>query len=283
MVAWRSAAVLAGAGALLAATGQEPTSLDELLRRAGAYLVDYTRQVTAVVAEERYEQVAIMSPPLTMRKRLLRSDVLVIANEEVGWVGFRDVFEVDGSAVRDRDDRLARLILKPAADTLRQARRIADESARYNVTFEERDLHRTSNMPLTPLRFLWPQNQSRSTFKIDRAASVDGVRTVIVEFRETGLPRIISTADRAPAHGRFWIEPNSGRIFRTELSFTTQNVTTKFIVTYAPEHKIGLQVPVSMDEDYRVGQGDYLTITGHATYSNFRKFSVDTSVIVKAP
>ena len=61
---------------------------------------------------------------------MLRSDVLVIANQATGWVVFRDVFEVDGKAQRDRDERLMKLFLKPDADTFRQAQRIAEESAR---------------------------------------------------------------------------------------------------------------------------------------------------------
>jgi hypothetical protein len=138
-------------------------------------------------------------------------------------------------------------------------------------------------MPMTALRFIWLPNQSRSDFKIGRAATVDGVRTAIVEFRETGRPRIISTSDQAPARGRFWIEPDSGRIVRSEFSLTTRDLTTTIEVAFAVDPRIGLSMPASMDEDYRVGQGDYLTVTGHATYSHFRKFSVDTNVIVKAP
>ena len=39
-------------------------------------------------------------------------------------------------------------------------------------------------------------------------------------------------------------------------------------------------VPTSMDEEYRLGKGA-LAVEGHATYSNFRKFKVETSTTIK--
>lgn len=266
----------------LASRAQAPP-LAELLRSAGAYLTEYERQVSAIVAEERYHQVARSSAPMTTVARRLRSDVLVITNEAAGWVGFRDVFEVDGRPVRNRDERLARLFLKPHADTLRQAKRIAEESARFNVNLERHAVSRTVNMPMTALRFIRVQNQPRSTFKTDGVTTVDGIRAVVVRFNERAQPRIIATADRAAAHGRFWIELDTGRIVRSELAFETKGMVTTITVAFAPEDKVGLWVPVSMEEEYRIGIGDALLVEGHATYSNFRKFTVDTSVIVKAP
>ena len=47
------------------------------------------------------------------------------------FASFRDVFDVDGRPVRDRDQRLQKLFLSaPAATAIDQAQRIADESAR---------------------------------------------------------------------------------------------------------------------------------------------------------
>jgi len=160
-------AVAVGVSAPLPASAQAAPPLAESLRSAGDSLREYERQVPAIVAEERYEQVARRSVPPTAVSRRLRSDVLVITDEAVGWVGFRDVFEVDGRPVRDRDERLAKLFLKPHAETLRQAKRIAEESARFNVNVEGIDVLRTVNMPMTALRFIRVQNQHRSTFKTE--------------------------------------------------------------------------------------------------------------------
>ena len=276
-------AVGLGLSAHLLASSQVAPPLPESLRSAGAWLREYERQAPAIVAEERYEQVARKSVPPTAVSRRLRSDVLVITDEAAGWVGFRDVFEVDGRPVRDRDERLANLILKPHAEILRQAKRIAEESARFNVNVEGIDVRRTVNMPMTALRFIRLQNQHRSTFKTEGVTTVNGVRAVVVRFDERAQPRIIATSDRAAAHGRVWIEPGSGQIVRSELGFETKGLATTITVTFAPEPKVGLWVPISMDEEYRIGIGDALLVQGHATYSNFRKFTVDTREIVKAP
>ena len=52
---------------------------------------------------------------------------------EVPWGTFRDVFEVDGRTLPDRQDRLRRLFLEQPASALARANEIAHESARYNL------------------------------------------------------------------------------------------------------------------------------------------------------
>ena len=49
------------------------------------------------------------------RRCRLRSDLLLVKTEaDEGWVSFRDVYDVDGAPVRDRDDRLKKLFLEPS-------------------------------------------------------------------------------------------------------------------------------------------------------------------------
>ena len=65
-------------------------------------------------------------------------------------MGFRDVFQVDGRAIRDHEDRLMKLVTQPASDSIAQAKRMADESARFNLG----SIVRTINMPTLALMFL---------------------------------------------------------------------------------------------------------------------------------
>ena len=51
-------------------------------------------------------------------------------------------------------------------------------------------------------------------------------------------------------------------------------------VTYADQPKLGLWLPVSMDEHYEVSPRRSI-IDGHATYSNFRKFQVETKTGIR--
>ena len=97
---------------------QEPSLVDVLVRTTD-YVNGLIDQLSGTVAEERYEQRSRESVtafgPLSQERRVLRSDYLLVEPEGVDrYYGFRDVFEVDGRAVRDREDRLTRLFLDPS-------------------------------------------------------------------------------------------------------------------------------------------------------------------------
>jgi hypothetical protein len=161
-----------------------------------------------------------------------------------------------------------------------QARRIVIESSRYNL---RSDVYRTINMPMMALRFLRFVDQRRSKFTLDGMQTVEGTRVAVVRFEEKGEPRMIDSTDGAAAKGSFWIEPQSGRVMRSELLFDTgkgsARLRVRVRVGYAPALE-GTWVPTSMDEEYRMGKGA-IAVEGHATYANFRKFKVETSTTIK--
>jgi hypothetical protein len=261
---------------------KDVVSVEDVLRAAGEYVTEYERQVYAVVSEEHYLQRSTDAGRRPTGSRELRSDLLTISDARGGWVGFRDVFEVDGRLVRDRDQRLAKLFLQDQGGSLPEARRIADESARFNLV---ESVSRTINTPLLAVQFIRAPNQIRSTFKSDGVKLVNGINAVVLRFEERAKPRIVQTVDDAAARGRFWIDPASGRILQTELSIDTgmrsASLTSLIRVTYAEQSKVGVWLPVGMEETYRTGGLSGLTIEGHATYTNFRKFTVDTTTVVK--
>ena len=257
--------------------GSPAVALSDLLLRTAEYVNKYEAQFAAVVSEEHYRQSEerMRAPAL---RRDLKSDVLVINAGQGGWIGFRDVFEVDGRAVRDHDQRLSRLFVDQSADTMTHARQIADESARYNLGGVKRNI----NVPTMALSYLRADYQSRSTFAMDGAAKIDSVATVVVSFAERHRPTVIRSGDTdAPATGRFWIDPDTGRVVRSQIKLAPPHVSATIMVTYSPAPKLNLWVPVSMDETYLASSGEW--ITGDATYSNFRRFSVDVTTIIKTP
>ena len=269
--------------------GQERTpSLTALLEKAAAYLADYQRQMPAVVSEEAYDQVARNEFDRVTERRLTRSDMLVIANDATGWVVFRDVFELNGKPLRDREERLEKLFLKPSADNWAQAQSIAQESARFNVNFPGRSLSRTLNNPMAALRFLSAQNLHRSRFRMDGTPTIDGVKAVALRFEEQTTPRVLISPDNAAANGRFWLDPVSGRVLRSELRMPTAAfgapLRSIIRVRFVLDPKVGLPVPAAMDESYQLGNSALTqSIEAHATYAKFRKFSVDVSTNLKPP
>lgn len=278
---------------VVGAQRQKDPTIPELLEAAGKYVTEYEKQFSGVVSEERYQQTADALAARGPRNRILQSDMLMFNGGALGWIGFRDVYEVDGLPVRDHTDRLLKILTNPAPDALEQARRVTDESARHNLG----NITRTINIPTMALVFVRAENQKRSTFTFEGMKTVDKLRVAEVEFKETSKPRIIMTLDEAPASGKLWIEPATGRIVQTEFQMKSGTYTCKISVDYAHQPAIGLWVPVRMNEEYRGSPGTTMfisgnamlsrsgssggLITGRADYRNFRKFTVDVSTIIK--
>ncbi len=279
--------LLLGLALPLPVRSRQDPDLDELLRRVAAYLAAYERRVPGVVSEEDYVQRGEFERSTYTQQRRLRSDVAVIAVPDAGWVHFRDVYEVDGRPVRDREERLTRLFQTPGQLTMNEAQRIVKEGARFNLNMGRNVLVRTVNNPMLALRFLREANQSRSRFRLEATATVDGARAAVTRFEEEALPRLIGSVDDAAARGRFWIEPASGRVVRSELALETSNpqdsttVSSKVRVRFSEAEDAGLWVPVEMNEEYRLSGPGALRYTGRATYGNFRTFRVETKLIVK--
>jgi hypothetical protein len=267
-------------------SAQEPPALGAVLARAGAYVVDFQRQLSGVVAEEQYVQdvryplgTGTRYNPLLARHRELKSDLLLV--KPVGadrWIQFRDVFEVDGKATRDRNERLMRLFLAPDSSSASQVQRITDESSRYNIG----NLYRTVNVPVLALVILDPANQSRFRFKRsdrhDPLLETGAVRSADVweiEYQEVQKQTMIRTTNGRDlsARGRFWIEPASGQVVASEL--VAEDLTIKGIidVDYAIEPAIGLLVPASMRERYDIRR-DGSRVDGEASYTRYRQFQV---------
>ncbi len=278
----RAAATLIALVALSgAARAQEPT-LTSVLARAGAYVADYQTRLAGVVAEELYRQNVLSTRVGNRQNRQIKADLLLVKpGDGEGWLQFRDVFEVDRKPVRDRDERLLKLFVNAVADRREQAVKIQRESARYNIG----PVHRTINMPIMALMFFEPRAQPLVEFKrlkgessssfADLAADAD---VWTIEFRETTKDTLVKgEGGRAvPSRGRAWIDGATGRILRTEHISENTAVRAAIDVTYKAEPGVAVLVPAEMRENYLVRRTE-LRISGRATYSRFRQFTVTTT------
>ena len=284
LVAWLVAVAVTDARAPQAA------SMEDILRRAGAYAERYHRDFTSVVAEEHYVQ-RVTRPsgsgggrwPLAgvgddSDQRTLRSDFMLLRGQpgETAWLSFRDIFEVDGRAVSGERGRLEQWLRGTRASFASRARALAFDQARYNIG----DVVRTINVPLLPLEFLVPDNQDRLRFRLRGRDTVLGTDVVIVTFEERRKPTLIRTpdGDDVPANGVFWIEPSSGRVLKTELKTGERDrrqIRTTIVVSYERNERLDMLVPVSMEETYLAARA---TITGSARYSNYRRFETDVRI-----
>jgi hypothetical protein len=270
------------------APGQKP-DLPALLAEAASYLDIYEQRFSAIVAREDYELAMLsgLTDPRdtgfgTTRRtvlRKLRSDLMILNLGPAEWVQFRDVYEVDAKLVRDHERRLEALLAKPASGMLGAGRKIADESARYNV-----GVQRNFNVPTMALAYLIRQNQARSAFTVKSHETIDGADLTIVEFKETARPGLIqASSGEVTTNWRFWIAPQSGAVERTELYCRNDRGPTwvegTVTVNYKADPAVPVLVPAKMDEQYRRDTGE--VDTGHALYADFRSFTVDTRAIRK--
>jgi len=268
------------------AAAEEPT-LATVLSRAAAYVGDFHRTLSRLIAEEHYAQTwetlwsGTRKGATPHGNRELRSDLLLVKPQGVDdWLQYRDVFEVDGQPVRDRSERLPQLLVNRSGSAASLAERIRRESAKYNLGSIERDV----NIPVLAMRFLSVENQPRFKFRraADRSvaaasiapdeAGVFRVTTAMwaIDYEEIRHPTIIRTPANTdlPARGRFWIDPDTGRVLITELHAGNKNVRGTIDVSYQSEPLLNLLVPVEMREEYFDRSGSH--ITGVATYGRFR-------------
>jgi hypothetical protein len=271
-------------------TAQQPT-LATVLGRAAAYVDDFQREFSGIVAEERYRQDWKQLPkgyPLVaeQRQRDLVSDVLLVKLGGSDWMQFRDVFDVDGSPVRDRSERLMKLFVDESTESPEsrsaQIAKILRESARHNIG----DISRTVNMPVLALTFLSEKNQRR--FKFFRAKEsaplLRGDSTFrtpagawVVRFEENEKNTVLRTGQNKPlpSHGRFWLDPVTGRVLLSELIAEDRRIRATIDVDFQSEPLRGLGVPIAMRELYE-GRATGSRIEGAATYGRFRQFQIKT-------
>jgi len=273
-------ATAVGAGSALAGQPAADPTLDEVLERTGRYVREFERSLSNIVAEEAYTQWydTGVGAPGRFRgglgtRRTLKSDFLLVrSNEDEGWVPFRDVFEVDGQTIREREDRLMKLFVEAPLDAFEQARRISNESTRYNIG----PVRRTVNVPTLPLKFLDPMNQGRLNFEKADEERMDGVRVWEVAFHEVTRPTLIRTTnDRSlPAQGAFWIDPVSGAVLRARLKLDVEDLRSEITVTYVAAERLDVRVPGELKEQYR---GPGFALEGTASYGRLRRFQVITN------
>lgn len=189
--------------------------LSELMHNVAAYVATYGEQMSAVVGIEKYTQYINPSAGTSIRPRqLLAEFALVKSGGLIPWTGYRDVIEVNGEPIRDRRDRIVK-ILADSADPITEASRLTAESARFNIG----PVSRNFNLPTTALFFFHASNLSRFTFTRKGSKQIEGVETLEIGFRETRRPTLISRRDGTdvPSQGTLWVLPEDGTIVRTRL------------------------------------------------------------------
>lgn len=258
----------------------DPADPQTLLPRMRAYVAEYEQRLAGLVAEELYTQVyshrtAPYPAPASVTRRVLKSDMGFAWFPSPGtWFGFRDVIEVDGEAVPDRQERLEDLFVRRNFPSAEQLTRVTAASARFNIG----PVRRSLNVPTVALIVASPVNVGRCSFELRGFDAIDGVRVARVAFTETSSPTFITREGRDwPSRGLLWIDPATGRIHRTDFRLAGRELDVRLTTWFRFDEDLDLMVPHRMREVYDDPSRDDDYIQAVAEYSNFRTFRVETS------
>lgn len=269
-------------------------ALTPVLSRAATYVERLADRVSGFVTAESYVQDVFLpmnrfgSRPGGQRPysgavhRELKADLLLVRPVgSDGWMQFRDVTDVDGKKLKDRNDRLAKLFLEPSSSTAAQSRKIMTESARYNIG----DIERNINLPVLALAVLDRRMQQGFAFSYPkgddkpnlpkRPAFVPPDDALMVAFTET-QPRTMVASPQGknlPSSGHFWLDRGTSQIYMTEIGIDDLWLRAQIFVAYGTVDGINLPVPIEMFERYE-NKLNGTRVEGSATYSNFREFKV---------
>jgi formylglycine-generating enzyme required for sulfatase activity len=304
---FRTALLGAALSSALAVSAQKTpadSSLEAVLDRAGWYLDSFVDEFENVVAEEHYVQDASTNLPsfspvtgrgsvavqmaaselVRARHRALRSDFLLVRSPDTeALVPFRDVIEVDGVQVRDREARLAKLFLDASpssvAAAMERGERIREEGARYNLG----SMRSTLGNPVLALGVLQRSYQSRFRFSLAKPDREAGPDVSVVTYKETASPAMIrgEAGMDLPSSGRFWIDTASGRVLKTELQVQQAAIRAIVTTTFSADDRTGIAVPREMREQYTLANGNGVHMV--ATYGHFRRFDVSAEEDIHTP
>ena len=287
-----SSGVLAAALVAVVASSQQPQNSHELisaLQRATEYVTQYEAELGNLIGNEEYVQNAAWLAPTgrgnpMVAKRLQRrvsSDFLII---QVGpeWAALRKANRVDGSKVKETEPAFEDAFDNSPEANQKRLLAMKAESTRYNIG----DIIRDTNLPTVALKVLRESEVSRFVFERAGSSKIEGIQAWVVRFREQASPTLVigGKGEFLYSNGTLWIEPETGRVLRTEFivenRYAPARVKARIVVTYSEGKNIKLLLPSLMDEHY---ESEFNTVDCKAYYSNFRPFEVEVKFDIHPP
>ncbi|MEO7192246.1 MAG: hypothetical protein ABI051_14435 [Vicinamibacterales bacterium] len=250
-------------------------AVKDLVARASAYVESYQQDFKFVVADESTEQNA-HGPGAEISSRKTHGELfLTYLIAERMWLSVRDVKDVDGQVVVERDDLPALLRESPV-------RAVAEQLLRHNARYNLGNVVRNFNEPTIALLVLGRTHVSR--FKFSRVAvnqHEPDETAVTLAFEERDRPTLVKgTGGKSVfSTGEVTIEPLSGRVHRTRILVRDGATTAELTTSFEWHGGVELWVPTLFEERYvaKRPRGDEV-ITSETWYSNYRRFQAEGRV-----
>jgi hypothetical protein len=240
-------AVLLCAVTATAAPGAQKPALDDLLARAAEYHDSLTTRASGATLDEHYIFTQVTAGRMHTPMHF-RSDV-VLLNVNGRVIGLRDPYALDNVPLRERKPRIVELLREPTLSGWDRAQKHAAESHFRFIS----DIVIALNDPAVALRFISREMQPKLTWKFEGMKKLDGVELASVGFRETGTRQTrysLETRGNAAASGRFFIDPSTGSIRKTELWVNSDTEAVVTTVTYSEHKPLDLWLPQKMMQNF---------------------------------
>ena len=272
-------------------SAQKPAAptLADLQKAGGDYLATYEGKVSGMMLEEQFMLIEVLANQMSTPRRITSDVVLLKIND--GLMGLRDVFALDSKAVRERQPRIIDALKDPATMNWPRAQGYTRENAQLFLSsavlwFSD---------PVLALKFVAAANQPRLTYKLEGNKKINDVQTYGLGFKEkddAGAKHLLDVPGNPLSSGRFWIDPATGAIHRTELWIESETDTARIQVDYAPDKALGALIPKEANSTFesrekgtgigRLGAGGAQTrqqFQTSAKYVNPRYTPIDLSKI----
>lgn len=256
-----------------------------LIAAASRYVAEYEKEFAFLIAEEEYRQTRFGANGQEVESRLMRGELFLTYLPIDGeWIAVRDVADVDGQAVPDRQDLKALLLKREELRGL--ATRLVERNARFNIG----RVRRNFNEPTIVLLLLEPKRIPRVAF--DRTAVTrDGADTLVTlsyEERDDG-PTLVKTPEGASirARGEVLLEAGTGVIRRTRFEIRQPGMEVMLETTYTRDERLKMWLPAVFTERYASGgrfgskrspdprfRAVEEVVQCEARYGNYRRFDV---------
>lgn len=279
--------VLAAAAGPDLGAGQAPEPAPPIAARIHAYLSTYEPELSALVADERFEQEvrrttvrgsmtslgSLVSHP---ERRVLQSEIgFLRLPGDLGWLAQRQVVTVDGKAAGAAAGQLPALYARGGNDLLQHAARIAADNATHNLGNP-----RSINVPTLPLELLDARHAAAFTVTAGRPSQRDGRMVQRVTFVERPPGRLVAYTERQFLLSRVEavVVEATGAVLEAEVTLTAPQRRIpphRLTVEFTALPGSPLLVPTRLIERF-VASG---TGTGVATYGNYRRFATGARLV----
>lgn len=284
----RASASVALAAVLIAGVRAADEPLKPIVQRAGRWVQQFEQDFITVIADETYDQVAFRRKTPGRDHRRIQSEMLFMRGGDAAdsWLAARNVrwLTDDGEAaveIPNSRDRLREAIDSDRAGGHAAVRRLADESARFNIG----GIGRNFNTPTLALQFLDDGHRHRFRFRLLGSETIGGDAAWRLAYEERSHPTIINANGRdTELSGMIWTRRSDGAVLRTRMELIAaprgfySGIRTVVTVEYALDGKLRTMVPVHMDEQYAETDGDQ-RIEGTAVYANYRVFETSARLV----